>query len=667
MGPTSFLHAHYGESCRKQGHMPTWNISSPNTEYYDHNSPGLEALIKEVAAQREIAIDSETTGLVVWKDIPLYWSLAFGNRRMTLNASVLPYFKEVFEDPNITWILANAKFDKHMFANVGVVLKGRLVDICIQHALLYEERPHGLKEVCFHLFGWKWMDFQDTFGKIGKLQSAEQLIRKAEATDMALLAEYAANDAWGTLQAKRELTKQLQNAPTHSLFRDQDPYIHTLNDYFEKLEVPYTSVLWKYERNGVLIDQAYLERIKPIAEQQIEELEKAITKEAGFVMNPNSTAQIADYFINKLQLRPLKMTKGGKTGNRKPSVNADFLEHYEETVPMAALLLKHRSVSKLYGTYITGLADIADPQGRIHTRFNMDVARTGRLSSSNPNVQNIPKADKDHWELRKAFIPDPGHAMVVWDYEQLEMRLLACASLDEGMCDVIRAGKDIHMGNAELIFGRPYDDYKTAKKTKGAVDKGELPYSAITEYIIECLAQRDGVKTIGFGIIYGMGPGKMALALGITKEEAEEKIELFNQALPAVAAFTEEAIAETEQTGYAFTVMGRRRNVPEIQSANMMERSKGERIAKNTPIQGSAADVVKLGQIMLDKSGMDVRFGFTPMLQVHDEIVGQVPLDCDVAAAVAEGKDWLEHPFCVELAVPLTTSGGSGPNWLVAK
>lgn len=646
--------------------MPAWNISSPNTEYYDHNSTNIESVVKEVCAQRELAIDSETTGLIVWKDIPLYWSLAFGNRRMTLNASVLPYFKEAFEDEAKTWILANAKYDQHIFSNVGMTLKGRLLDICVQHALLYEERPHGLKDVCMHLFGWKWMDFTDTFGKINKLQSAEQLIRKAEATSMALLAEYAANDAWGTLQAKLELSRQLQAAPTHSLFRDIPPYIETLNDYFEKLEVPYTKVLWKYERNGILIDQQYLAEIKPVAEQQIEELEKAINKEAGFMMNPNSPAQIGDYFINKLQLKPLKMTKGGKTGIRKPSVDSGFLEHYEDTVPMAALLLKHRNLNKLYGTYITGLAEIADPAGRVHTRFNQDVARTGRLSSSAPNIQNIPKAEKDRWGLRKAFIPDPGYDMVVWDYEQLEMRLLAAASLDAGMCEVIRAGKDIHMGNAELIFGKPYDDYKLAKKTKRAVDYNELPASAITDYILECLAERDGVKTIGFGIIYGMGPNKMAISLGITKEEAEYKIQLFNQALPAVAAFTEEAINETEATGYAFTIMGRRRNVPEILSTNMMERSKGERIAKNTPIQGSAADVVKVAQILLDKSGIDIRYGFIPMLQVHDEIVGQVPKGC-ADEVIAEGKDWLEHPFCVDLAVPLATSGGSGPNWMVAK
>lgn len=649
--------------------MANFHLDAPTTEYYDHKTPSheLEALINELEDTPEVAIDTETTGLVLWKDKPLYWSLAWGRRRMTLNVSVMSHFKKrVLNDASKRWILANAKYDQHILANVGCQLKGKLIDISVQHALLYEEKPHGLKDICQHLFQWRWNDFQDTFGKINAKQTAHQLILKAEQQNMALLAEYAANDAWGTYSAYGALQKQLRGATTHSLFRDIHPFIETLDDYFEKLEVPYTKVLWKYERNGIRVNVPYLESIRPQAEQEIDLLERAITKEAGYLINPNSTAQISDYFISKLKVKPLKMTKGGKTGVRKPSVNVEFLDHYAATIPMAAMLLRHRGLKKLHGTYITGLQDLCDPNGKLHTRFNQDVARTGRLSSSGPNLQNIPKADKDKWKLRGAFIPDDGYVLTVWDYEQLEMRLLAAASRDPGMCAVIHAGKDIHMGNAELIFGKPYDDYKNAKKTKGAVDKGELDMSAINDYILECLAERDAVKTIGFGIIYGMGPAKMAVALKISKEEAEDKIEQFNISLPAVAAFTEESILETEATGYAFTIMGRRRNVPEILSANMQERSKGERIAKNTPIQGSAADVVKMAQILIDQSGIEERTGFMPMLQVHDEIVGQTPIETS-AAVLAEVQQWMEHPFIIDLDVPLAASAGSGANWLVAK
>jgi DNA polymerase I-like protein with 3'-5' exonuclease and polymerase domains len=177
--------------------MSQWNIESPTTEYYDHQTPGIEAVIKEVLDTPEVALDTETTGLVTWKDIPLYWSLAFGNRRMTLNVSALHKFRECFADPTKRWLFANAKFDVHMLANVGVNFAGKLVDTTVMHALLYEERSHGLKDMNLHLFGWQWQDFQDTFGKITKLNTPEMIIRTAEATNFPLLCEYAANDAWG--------------------------------------------------------------------------------------------------------------------------------------------------------------------------------------------------------------------------------------------------------------------------------------------------------------------------------------------------------------------------------------------------------------------------------------------------------------------------------------
>jgi len=637
--------------------MSQWNIESPTTEYYDHNSPGLEAIVREVTATPEVAIDTETTGLVVWKDVPLYWSLAWGNRRMTLNVSVLHYFSEAFADPNKRWIFANAKYDAHILANVGVRIAGKLVDTQVQHALLYEEQSHRLKDMNQHLFGWKWQDFQDTFGKITKLFSPTDLIRRAEAENFALLCEYAANDAWGTLQIYEELRTQLQRAPTHSLFRDHPLNIQTLWDLFDRVEVPYTSALWTTERNGVKVDLGYLESIAPTAVAEIEDLERAICKEAGTVMNPKSTKQLREYFFDKLQVKPLKMSKGGKTGVRNPSVDERFLAHYEDEIPMAKMLLRHRSLAKLHGTYITGLRDRVDPHGRIHTRFNQDVARTGRLSSSDPNMQNIPKPENDKWKLRGAFVAEDGYDLSVVDYEQLEMRLLAAASGEQGMIDVINKGWDIHMGNASMIFGMPYEEIKAAKNT---------PEDQLTARQHECLAARAAAKNIGFGLIYGMGPKKLAGTLNITEAAANAKISQFKEAYPAVEAFTKEAVAETEQTGYAFTILGRRRNVPEIASHRRDERMRGERIAVNTQIQGSAADVVKMAQILLHKSGIDKRFGARPLLQVHDELMHEIPKDYSAQADV-EIREWMEHPFPIDLVVPLGVSGNLGNSWLEAK
>ena len=360
----------------------SWNIDTPASEYFDHSDSGkLEKLIKEVNDQKVVAIDTETTGLVVWKDMPLYWSLAWGDRRITLNASVLPYFADVFANKKIDWVFANAKYDCHILANVGATLAGRLVDIQVMHALLYEERPHGLKDIANHILGWKWSDFQDTFGKITKNFSPFDLIRRAEEENFQLLVEYAANDAWGTLGAYRELKKQLQAANTFSLFADKPPYIRTLWDLFYKIEVPYTKVLWHCERNGIKADIDYLHSIAPTAETEINDTEREITKLAGFVLNPKSPAQLRKYFFEINNYTPLKKTKGGKSGVRTPSTDVKFLEHYaDKGDKMAELILKHREFSKLFGTYIKGISDLVDPFGRIHTRFNQDVARTGRLS-----------------------------------------------------------------------------------------------------------------------------------------------------------------------------------------------------------------------------------------------------------------------------------------------
>jgi DNA polymerase-1 len=646
--------------------MVEWNISAPTTEYYDHSSQNLHKIVAEVAATPEVAIDTETTGIVTWLDLPLYWSLAWGTRRMTLNVSALPYFEEVFKMPNKRWIFANAKFDAHILANVGINIAGELADIQVQHALLYEERSHSLKDINEELFQWKWADFQDTFGKISKTQSAEERIRRAENENFSLLVEYAANDAWGTLQCYNELKKRLQGAYTHSLFRHSHPYIETLWDLFTKVEIPYTKVLWKNERNGVLIDQEYLARIEPVARAEIQDLEKKITKEAGKIINPGSTKQLREYFFDKLMLQPLKVTKGGKTGVRNPAVDKGFLEHYADKIPMAQYVLEHRKLSKLYGTYITGISKLLDHNGRVHTRYNQDIARTGRLSSADPNLQNIPKESKDKWKLRGAFIAPPGRKLIVADYEQLEMRLLACASMEPGMIEVINKGWDIHMGNTTMIMGYPYEELSEAKRIDKEVKKGKMSANALTPRVLELLKARDTIKTIGFAIVYGMGPQRMANQLKISVEEAMAKIAQFKKQYPAIDRFAQEAIEETARTGYAFTVLGRRRNLPQIGSYRKNERMEAERQAVNTQIQGSAADVVKMAQVLLDRNELDKRFDCHSQMQVHDELMHECP---EEATDFLKGEIsmWMECPFSQHLAVPLAVDAGVGHSWLEAK
>lgn len=664
--------------------MTGWNIDVPQTDYYGfdprtgkdaHNADQLQTLINELSDNyhhQVIAIDTETTGLEttpVWREdlgyfqpsMCRYFSLAWGNKRATLHVNMLPFFKPFFDDPYKWWVMCNAKYDMHILANSGYLLRGKVIDTCVMHSLLYEDKPHGLKFMCKQLAGWSWGDFQDQFGKIPKVPDGAGLILdRAEKEDFERLKEYASNDALGTMMVFNKLKEQLQSANTFSLFRDGPLGIETLWDLFNKVEIPYTKCLWRMERHGIMVNRQRLESARPQAEEYILKLEKRLVKLRGGTININSTQQLKTWLCDERDLKPLRLTKGGKTGKRNPSLDANFLKHYsDEGDEACGLILEHRSYGKLLNTYILGLHELLDSENRIHTKFNQDVARTGRLSSSEPNLQNIPRPENDHWDLRSAFIPRDGHTMLCFDYGQLEMRLLAEAAQDEDMTNMINSGRDIHMGNAELVFGLGYDDIVAAKYKK----ENKLEMSA---HDTECMAARAAVKAIGFGILYGMGPAKLAASLGVTQREAEAKIEQFLNAYPAVKRFTDEAVAETLRTGYAFTMLGRRRNIPQIASRNRADRSRAERLAVNTQIQGSAADVVKMAQVMYDKLEFENLYGCKMLLQVHDELVFECPVEVSEFMC-KEIKDIMHWPFPKELRVFLDVDGGPGDSWGAAK
>lgn len=1303
--------------------MAKWNVEVPSTEYYGplpFNPRGvttrdLGPLIRELEDSHtiEIAIDTETTGLVIFKEQVLYWSLAWGNRRCCLHASVLPYFKHIFEDPTKIWIFANAKFDMHMLANMGIRILGKIYCTQVMHSLLFEEMSHRLKDMAKHLLGWRWSDFQDTFGKINVNNTPLQLMQKAEAENFPLLCEYASNDAWGTIGVYRDLKPRLQNALTHSLFREIPPYIETLWDLFTKVESPYTRVLWKMERNGILIDTEYLASIQPRALKEIEQLEQDVCRYVGWMINIGSTPDLRRYFFDQRKYSPLKMTSGGKSGVRQASVDADFLQHAADEIgdPVAKMVLEHRNLTKLYGTYIQGIYHLVDAYGRIHSKFNQDVTRcmpagelvltnrgylpveqvvvgdkvishrgvprsvtgtsvhapktiyrvqlknglvlrttgnhqyravgdgwlradelelgqeivihsnperwktirgwsdfkvstwgrvhnvrtghiltqypkgrwghlkvclyrngaqkrgkdrkdfavhrlvlktfggssanetrhlngiawdntlfnltygtpsenrqdavhhgtmsqrragrtiltesdvaailragspgqppsttsklnygkaeeirakypamsrqrladeygvsyvavdniikgktwkrspttqrtaeewaeiygvsagtirniwagrrwttedgisgakatfsssavesvtvegnevtygltveedcshvtggivthnTGRLScvaewtpitvktrvignslrqsldvpikyvdtddwvwthegrfrrvlkkvtkglghmfdvhlsngnvltctadhrlldsngqwipvgdlideylervgvtteepaegpgplqklgldddradcgeaqdnvsqrlsrdshahagegakdsskasllgvedgeqepherkygqgtpqlegrvrrwkrlldrhterkaavrpsssdgtgtgsgrapggdggsphrrqseeqqpgqpgighkgraqdhslfagrglppievtevyyrgslevhditveedesylacgvlshnSTDPNLQNIPNVEKDKWRMRAAFIAPPKHKLLVHDYNQLEMRLLAAAAREKDMIDIFLRNWDIHMGNASMMMGIPYDELKLAKKIDKEVKEGDRPAQELTARVLFCLHARAAAKNIGFGLNYGMGAAKLANDLGISLQEAVEKIALYKKTYPAVTKFYEEAVNIARQTGYSFTILGRRRNLPGIASSRRDERARAERQAINVEIQGTAADVMKMAQINLDKANLEYRFGCYSLVNIHDELIHQCP-DETVEPAQKEIAEWMECPFYLDLDVPLTVASGKAQNWQDAK
>lgn len=690
-----------------------WNVELPPAEYYTLASgPKLDALVREITAQKAVAIDTETDGLNLWKSIAHYWSLSWEDggveKRVALEAATLPRFKDAFADREKTWVFANAKFDMHMLANVGTTFAGKCVDTSVMHALLYEEMPHGLKEMAKHLLGWKWTDFTATFGKVqsgycvcGSTKAAHKeggfckksgcpqfhqvttlhVLREMERTNLQLLIEYAANDAYGTWKLYKKLHEQLLAEPTFSLYPDRYPFINTMGDYFYKVEVPFTKVLYTCERNGMKVDRQHLVDISPKIQQQINVLRKAIVQEVGYVINPASDQQLREYFFGKLGLKPKKFTKGGKTGVKQPSVDAKFLESIEDDVPAAAMILELKKIEKQYGTYIEEMPSKLDPNDRVHMRLNQDVARTGRLSSSGPNMQNITAGEKDIFGLRKAFIADEDCDLIVADYSQLEMRLLAAASMEERMCDIFRRKWDIHMGNAAMVFNIPYEDMQKAKKADKLAKSMGSEEDAVAEvfqldstanvkemvqYVHRCLKARGDVKTIGFGLNYGMKEKSLARRMGCSVEEAIDKMDQYMDAYPAVRTFFEEAVNEVRETGFAFTLLGRRRRLTDIWAPNTFDRYRAERQASNLPIQGTAADVCKMAMILVHEDNLQQKYDCRMQLQVHDELVFQCPKKA-TKEVIPIIRQWMEHPFPTDLAVELEVEIGSARSWGEAK
>jgi DNA polymerase-1 len=651
----------------------SWNIAMPDALWLSGDSPSqsIESFVREVKDYKEIAIDTETTGLDLMRDTVLYWSVSWEREsgelfRACLRADLLRHFKKIFLERDRDWIFCNAKFDVHMAKNTGIDIDGNYQDISVMHALLYEEMPHGLKEMTEQLQGWKWRGFTDTFGKIDRADPKwiQNALINAEKENLPLLVEYASNDAYGTFMNWKTLKKELEDAATWSLYPDLYPNLWEL---FRKVEVPFTKVLWKCERNGMRVDLDYLAGIERPVKIEIDSLERELVRMRGKPINPKSTPQLREWFFDELGLKPTKFTKGGAKGVREPSLDFDALTTFaDDGVPAAIALLRHRDLTKLYGTYVIGLRDKVDQFSRVHTRFNQDVARTGRLSSSDPNLQNIPNPDMDKFKIRRAFTHEPGNILVVADYEQLEMRLLAAAAMEQDMIDIFLKGWDIHMGNASLVFGMPYEDIAAAKKVDKKVKEGELGPDAMTDYVHKCLDARQAAKAIGFGLNYGMGAKRLAATIGRSVEEAEALIAQYMDRYPTVKKFFDDATQTVIKYGYAFTILGRRRFLPGIMSNRAADRSRAQRQASNLPIQGTAADVAKMAMIRCDEAGLFDKYGFHMLSQVHDELVFEGPEECaqDVMPII---RDRMMHSLPSDLAVPLTISIGKGHTWMDAK
>ena len=685
--------------------MPKWNVELPDAHWLDpaqpDDMPAIHRLVEELNRIVLIAIDTETTGLDKMRDLPLFWSLAWEDdnlkqKRVCMPATSLKYFTEVFGDPHRQWIFANAKYDLAILANVGTEVAGEIFDVIVMHSMLYEEMPHDLKSMADHVLGYRWNDFKDTFqfnraGKLtskssreevaagGSFQTVQDAILWCHKNDLAKLIEYATNDAWGTYAIYKELLRRLREAPTESCLWPTPQWIDdafkTVADLYFNVEAPFTRVLFECERAGVLLDQEYLKSLDRPMTDDMNALARKVTHltapTGSPILNINSNQELAHYLYTVMNYKVTKMTKGGKKGIRSPSVDHATLERLEEDHPedgVLSLKMQHGKIKKLHSTYVVGMLEQVQPSGRIHTNYNQHVAVTGRLSSSEPNLQNIVRPDEDKeadlYNIRRAFVAPPGKTLICADFSQLEMRLLAIMAGEQDMLDIFLRGHDIHMGNASLVFDLPYDDIKRAKKMKEE-EWAALPKDQV-DYFHRCLRARQDAKTIGFGLNYGMQKQTLSKRLGCSEAEAQQKIDAYMARYPAVKHYFDTAIGTAQETGFVFTVLGRRRYLPDITSTDRELRSRAERQASNLPIQGAAADVVKMAMIRCREAQLKERFGCIMMLQVHDELLFECPVEhAEQASTVI--RNCMEHSFPEDFAIPLSISLGTASNWSEAK
>ncbi|MBQ2661456.1 MAG: DNA polymerase I [Clostridia bacterium] len=404
-----------------------------------------------------------------------------------------------------------------------------------------------------------------------------------------------------------------------------------LGKLYNEIELPLTNVLFDMEKQGFAVDIPVLQAMSEVFKQRISELEDEIYKMAGEKFNIQSTKQLADILFNKLGLPPVKKTKSGF------STDLEVLEKLEEKSPIISLIIEHRTLAKLVSTFVDGLINVAQ-NGRIHTRFNQNVTATGRISSTEPNLQNIPVRTALGREIRKAFVASEGNVLVGADYSQIELRLLAHMSGDETMIKAFENDVDIHTVTASEVFGVEIDTVTPS--------------------------QRSAAKAVNFGIVYGISDFGLAKNIGVSRKEAKAYIEMYLNRYKKVHEYMENSVKDGRENGYALTIMGRRRELPEINSSNFNTRSFGERVAMNMPIQGSAADIIKLAMVRVHDALKKANLNAKLILQIHDELIIDTPPEeaekvKELLTSIMQGA--------VRLSVPLVAEAKNGKSWFDTK
>jgi DNA polymerase-1 len=523
---------------------------------------------------------------------------------------VLERMRPWLENPDKPKLGQNLKYDAHIFANHGVQIRGIVHDTLLQSYVFESHKPHDMDTMAMRHLGYTTIPYVDVCGK-GASQICFDQVELERAT------EYAAEDS--------DITLRLHQAMIGHVESDEG-----LNFIYRKIELPTSVVLQKIERNGVLIDADKLAAQSSELATRIMELEQQAYELAGGPFNLGSPKQIGEIFFGKLQLPVIK-----KTATGAPSTDEEVLQKLAEDYPLPKILLEHRGLSKLKSTYTDKLPKMVNPDtGRVHTNYAQAVAITGRLASNEPNLQNIPVRNAEGRRIREAFVAAPGHVLVSADYSQIELRIMAHISGDEAMLRAFAEGEDIHRATAAEIFGVPPEEVQSE--------------------------QRRYAKVINFGLIYGMSAFGLAQNLGIERGAASNYIERYFARFAGVKQYMDETRLQAKARGYVETVFGRRLWLPEINSPNGPRRAGAERAAINAPMQGTAADLIKLAMIAVQDWLEQDKLGTRMIMQVHDELVLEVPegeLDLvktklpELMAGVAT------------LKVPLVAETGVGRNW----
>ena len=558
-------------------------------------------------------IDAELVGLSFSvKEHEAYYVPVPANREEALQ--IVNIFKSLYEDEKILKIGQNLKYDLEVLHNYGVELKGKMWDTMIAHYLIQPELRHNMDYMAEVYLHYKTIHIDELIGPKGKKQGN---MRDLDPKDVY---EYACEDADITLQLKNKLEPELKK--------------HECENLFYNIEMPLMPVLAEMEMNGVCLDTESLAETNKQFTTRMNEIEQRIYELAGQQFNIASPKQVGEILFDKLKI--IEKPKKTKTGQYVTS--EEVLQQLRNKHEIVADILEHRGLKKLIGTYIEALPKLINPRtGHIHTSFNQTVTATGRLSSSDPNLQNIPIRGEDGKEIRKAFVPEPGCLFFSADYSQIELRVMAHLSNDPNMIAVFREGKDLHAATAANIYKKPIEEVTRDERTKS--------------------------KRANFGIIYGITVFGLAERLDIPRNEAKMLIDGYFDTFPQVHDYMEKSKEVARRQGYVTTLFGRRRYLPDINSANSVVRGFAERNAINAPIQGTAADIIKVAMIHIYNRFKAEGIKSKMILQVHDELNFSV---------YPEEKNKVEHIVIEEMqnafhmAVPLVADSGFGTNWLEA-